>query len=100
MVKLETNPVRARPKSLLDPYKPYLLDCWNGGCRTDMRLYEKIQRQGYRGGRSTVLGYLTQLRKAQGLAPRTRTVQLAPPVTDLHTSPAAHTTTPAPPSPH
>jgi hypothetical protein len=46
-----------------------------------MRLYEEIQRQGYRGGRSTVLGYLTQLRKAQGLAPRTRTMQPAPPVT-------------------
>lgn len=30
-----------------------------------------------------MLGYLTQLRKAQGLAPRTRTVQPAPPVTDL-----------------
>jgi transposase len=29
-----------------------------------------------------VLGYLTQLRKAPGLAPRTRTVQPAPPVTD------------------
>jgi transposase len=47
-----------------------------------MRLYEEMQRQGYRGGRSTVLGYLTQLRKAQGLAPRTRTVQPGPPVTD------------------
>ena len=52
------------------------------GCRTGMRLYEDLQRQGYRGGRSTVLGYLTQLRKAQGLAPRTRMVQSAPPVTD------------------
>jgi hypothetical protein len=47
-----------------------------------MRLYEELQRQGFRGGRSTVLGYLTQLRKAQGLAPRTRTRQPAPPVTD------------------
>jgi hypothetical protein len=47
-----------------------------------MRLYEAIQRQGYRGGRSTVLGYLTQLRKVQGLAPRTRTAQLGPPVPD------------------
>ena len=41
-----------------------------------------MQRQGYRGRRSTVLGYLTQLRKAQGLAPRTRTVSPGPPVTD------------------
>jgi transposase len=74
--------VRARPPSVLDPYKSYLLARWNRGCRTGMRLYEEMQRQGYRGGRSTVLGYLTQLRKAQGLAPRTRTMQPAPPVTD------------------
>jgi transposase len=81
-VRADSYPVRARPRSVLDPYKPYLLDCWNRGCRTGMRLYEEIQRQGYRGGRSTVLGYLTQLRKTQGLAPRTRTMQPAPPVTD------------------
>jgi transposase len=81
-VRSDSFPVRARPHSLLDPYKPYLLDCWKRGCRTGMRLYEEIQRQGYRGGRSTVLGYLTQLRKAQGLAPRTRTMQPSPPVTD------------------
>jgi transposase len=81
-VRADSFPVRARPRSLLDPYKPYLLACWHQGCRTGMRLYEDIQRQGYRGGRSTVLGYFTQLRKAQGLAPRTRTMQPAPPVTD------------------
>jgi transposase len=81
-VRADSYPVRARPRSGLDPYKPYLLDCWNRGCRTGMRLYEDIQHQGYRGGRSTVLGYFTQLRKAQGLAPRTRTVQPTPPVTD------------------
>jgi transposase len=81
-VRADSFPVRARPTSVLDPYKPYLLACWNRGCRTGMRLYEEIQRQGYRGGRSTILGYLTQLRKAQGLAPRSRTVQPGPPVTD------------------
>jgi transposase len=81
-VRADRFPVRARPKSGLDPYKPYLLARWNAGCRTGMRLYEEIQGQGYRGGRSTVLGYLTQLRKAQGLAPRTRMGQPTPPVVD------------------
>jgi transposase len=81
-VRADSFPVRARPTSRLDPYKPYLRARWNAGCRTGMRLYEDLQRQGYRGGRSTVLGYLTQLRKAQGLAPRSRMVQSAPPVTD------------------
>lgn len=78
-VLADSYPVWGRPASLLDLYKPYLLACWNQGCRTGMRLYEDIQRQGYRGGRSTVLGYCTQLRKAQGLAPRTRTMQPLPP---------------------
>ena len=81
-VRADRFPARGRPKSVLDPYKPYLLARWNAGCRTGMRLYEDLQRQGYRGGRATMLGYLTQLRKAQGLAPRTRTMQPAPPVTD------------------
>jgi transposase len=81
-VRADSFSVRRRSKSVLDPYKPYLLSRWNAGCRTGMRLYEELQRQGFRGGRSTVLGYLTQLRKAQGLAPRTRTMQPAPPVTD------------------
>jgi transposase len=81
-VRADRFPARGRPKSVLDPYKPYLLARWNAGCRTGMRLYEDLQRQGYRGGRSTVLGYCTQLRKAQGLAPRTRTVQQVPLVTD------------------
>jgi transposase len=81
-VRADSDPVRARPRSALDPYKPSLLDCWKRGYRTGMRLYEDLQRQGDRGGRSTVLGDLTQLRQAQGLAPRTRTMQLTPPVTD------------------
>jgi transposase len=81
-VRADSFSGRRRSTSALDPYKPYLLSRWNAGGRTGMRLYEEIQRQGYRGGRSTVLGYLTQLRKAQGLAPRTRTMPPAPPVTD------------------
>jgi transposase len=80
-VRADSFPVRARPPSGLDPSKPYVLARWNQGCRTGMRLYEAIQRQGYRGRRSTVLGYLTQLRKAQGLAPRTRTMSPGPPAT-------------------
>jgi transposase len=81
-VRADSFSGQRRSTSVLDPYKPYLLSRWNAGCRTGMRLYEEIQRQGFRGGRSTVLGYLTQLRKAQGLAPRTRTVPPGPPVTD------------------
>jgi transposase len=61
----------SRP-SLLDPYKPYLLERWNAGCRNAMRLLQEIEAQGFRGKRSIVRAFLTQLRKAQGLPPRSR----------------------------
>jgi hypothetical protein len=43
-VRSDGFPVRGRPTRVLDPYKPYLLACWNRGCRTGMRLYEAMQR--------------------------------------------------------
>ena len=61
----------SRP-SLLDPYKPYLLERWNAGCRNAMQLLHEIEAQGFGGKRSIVRAFLTQLRKAQGLPPRSR----------------------------
>ena len=60
--------------SLLDPYKAYLIARWNAGCRNAMRLLEEIQLQGYAGQRSILRQYFTSLRKAQGLAPRSRSI--------------------------
>ena len=37
-VQSDSFPVRGRPKSLLDPYKPYLLARWHRGCWTGRRL--------------------------------------------------------------
>jgi transposase len=61
----------SRP-SLLDPYKPYLLERWNAGCRNAMQLLREIEAKGFGGKRSIVRAFLTQLRKAQGLRPRSR----------------------------
>lgn len=73
---------RRHSRSILDPYKPYLLARWNAGYWTGTQLWQEIQQQGYRGKRSTALRYIGQLRQAAGVAPRTRTPQLATPVTD------------------
>lgn len=73
---------RRPSRSILDPYKPYLLARWNAGYWTGTQLFQEIQRQGYRGKRTTVLRYIGQLRHAAGVAPRTRTPQLTAPVTD------------------
>jgi len=73
---------RRPSRSILDPYKPYLLARWNAGYWTGTQLWQEIQQQGYRGKRTTVLRYIGQLRHAAGVAPRTRTPQLTAPVTD------------------
>jgi transposase len=60
--------------SLLDPYKPYLLERWNEGCRTGAQLLREIRRQGYPGGDTLVNAFLAQVRRIQGLPPKTRMV--------------------------
>ena len=80
-------PPRRLRHTPLDDYKPYLLDRWNAGCRTGVQLFAEIQQQGYRGKRSTVLKYITRLRKAQGLTPRSRSLMPTRLVSDPTISP-------------
>ena len=75
---------RRPSRSILDPYKPYLLARWNAGYWTGTQLWQEIQQQGYRGKRTTVLRYIGRLRQAAGMAPRTRTPQLTAPVMDTN----------------
>jgi transposase len=62
--------------SILDPYKPYLHQHLDAGCRTGMDLFREIQTQGYTGSQTSVLGYLAQYRREQGLPPRKQTSSL------------------------
>ena len=55
--------------SLLTPYTPYLLERWNAGCYTAMRLFRELRQQGYAGGYGVVAAYARRLRQAQGLPP-------------------------------
>jgi len=57
-------------KSVLTPYKDYILKRWNAGCREALQLFRAIQRQGYTGSYPTVARYTQRLRQAQGLRPR------------------------------
>jgi transposase len=56
-------------ESVLNPYKPYLLERWNAGCYNAMRLFRDLRQRGYAGGYGVVAAYACRLRQAQGLPP-------------------------------
>jgi transposase len=56
-------------ESVLNPYKPYLLERWNAGCYTAMRLFCDLRQRGYAGSYGVVAAYARRLRQAQGLPP-------------------------------
>ncbi len=56
-----------RGRSLLNPYKPYLLQQYNQGHRQVKSLFRSIQKQGYTGSYRTVTRYIRQLAQAQGV---------------------------------
>jgi transposase len=59
-------------RSVLNPFKPYLLERWNAGCYTAMRLFRELQQRGYAGSYARVAAYARRLRQAQGLPPAHR----------------------------
>jgi transposase len=69
-ITADTFPERQMPPqrtSILDPYKPYLRQRWQEGCRTAVKLWRELQSQGYQGGRVLVVEFVAQLRKAARL---------------------------------
>jgi transposase len=57
-------------RSILNPYKAYLLERWNAGCHTAIQLFQELQARGYRGSYRRVTAYVSRLRQAQGIPPR------------------------------
>jgi transposase len=55
---------------VLNPYKVYLLERWNAGCRTAIQLFRELQPRGYTGSYRRIVAYASRLRQAQGLPPR------------------------------
>lgn len=69
-----------RGRSLLNPYKDYLLKRWNEGCLDTKGLFGEIQRRGYKGSYDTVARYTRRLRGSQGLKLRQRLVNKPLPI--------------------
>jgi transposase len=55
--------------SVLNPYKASLLERWNAGCHTAMRVCRELRQRGYGGSYGVVAAYARRLRQAQGLPP-------------------------------
>jgi transposase len=75
-------------RSVLDPYKPQLLEWWNQGIRESSILMKLLAPCGFEGSLRTLQRYISGLRDAQGLPPvRVKINQALPKVTDLQTPP-------------
>ena len=66
----ERQPRHDRDRSILDPYKPMLLNGWNHGCRNGTHLFRTIKAQGFQGQYGIVALYVRRLRQAQGRTPQ------------------------------
>ena len=61
------RPPYKRRASVLDPYLPYVLGRWNGGCRSAKVLHAEIREMGYRHSVDTVNRLLSSFRHTEGL---------------------------------
>ena len=75
-------------RSGLNPYRDFLLERWNAGCRTAIQLFRELQTQGYPGSYRRVAAYASRLRQAQGLPPRRQGRRQTLPVVAEPTVPA------------
>src|SRR5437588_1066555 len=49
--------------SILNPYKAYMFQRWQQGCRNSVQLYDEIKARGYSGSASLLRNFLASLRK-------------------------------------
>ena len=59
-------------RSVVNPYKAFLLERWNAGCHTAIQLFQEIRRRGYTGSYRRVTASVSRIRQAQGLPPAAR----------------------------
>jgi len=57
------HPKQGEKRSILDPYKCYILQRWQQGCRNSVQLSDEIKTRGYAGSASLLRVFLASLRK-------------------------------------
>jgi transposase len=68
----------SRGRSVIDPYKAYVLKRWQEGCRKGSQLCQELKTQGYRGSERAVYRYLTFLQERLLPAEQPATGRVAP----------------------
>jgi transposase len=62
--------------SLLDPYKPYILERWKAGCWNGSQLYAEAKARGYTGSQALFRLFMASLRKHQQAAGNATSLRL------------------------
>jgi len=57
------HPKRGEKRSILDPYKRYILERWQQGCTNGIQIYDEIKARGYPGSEALLRMFLADLRK-------------------------------------
>ncbi|GHO85937.1 ISL3 family transposase [Dictyobacter formicarum] len=69
-IHMDQPPERRCPRRtrihLLEPFKPYLLERWNEGCRNASELFRELQERGYTASMSNVTRFIKKLRTTKG----------------------------------
>jgi transposase len=71
----ERTRIAQEGKRVIDPYKDYLLQRWNQGCRSAQQMYREIKEQGYAGSESAVGRFVAPLRAKKGKARSFKSVE-------------------------
>jgi transposase len=93
----ERTHIQQSRQPMLEPYKAYLVQRWNEGCRNAQQAYREVKEQGYPGGDSNSVRFFGHLRKHfnqagtfKGVDPATQTPIQVPPRRPPSASQVAH----------
>ena len=79
-LRVETFPERsprAYRASILDPYKPYILERWQAGCWNGSQLYSEVQARGYTGSVALFRLFISSVRKQHRATGTATTLELS-----------------------
>ena len=63
--------------SILDPYKPYILDRWKAGCWNGSQLYSEVKARGYTGSVALFRLFMSSVRKQHRAAGSSASLELS-----------------------